>query len=75
MVSIVIPATMGGGWMWLLDGGDGPAARRVDADARLRRADPEHVQLRGRGPLTAIVICTAVAVAVFCGVVALAFQH
>lgn len=33
------------------------------------------LHLQGRGPVVAIIIGTAVAVAAFCALVALAFQH
>jgi hypothetical protein len=42
---------------------------------RLYVAHPDLAVVRGRGGLVAIALSTAVAVAVFCAVVALAFQH
>jgi len=36
---------------------------------------PVRAQVQGRKPLIGIVLCTVVAVAGFCALVALAFQH
>jgi hypothetical protein len=49
------------------------AAWMVMQRLMITRKGQLHVQ--GRGPVLAIIICTAIAVAVFCGIVAFAFAH
>jgi hypothetical protein len=75
ILSVVLPAVTGGGWMWLLTAVMLPlvAGWVLLQWAMVNRGDA--VQLRSRRPLVAIVLCTAVAVAVFCALVAFAFQH
>lgn len=75
ILSIVLPATMGGGWMWLLTAVMVPLVVGWVAIQRLMLVGSDKVRLRGNAPLVAIVIGTAVAVAAFCAVVALAFAH
>jgi predicted lipoprotein with Yx(FWY)xxD motif len=75
IISIVIPAAMGGGWLWLLTAVMVPLLAGWVTLQRLLITHNEHTQARGRGPLVAIVLCTAAAVTGFCAVVALAFQH
>jgi hypothetical protein len=74
-LSVALPATMGGGWLWLLTAVMVPllAAWVVLQFAVIARG--KQLQLRGSRPLVAIVVCTAVSVAGFCAVVAFAFQH
>jgi hypothetical protein len=43
--------------------------------AMITRRNQVRETVQGRGPLVAIVVCTAAAVAVFCALVAFAFQH
>jgi hypothetical protein len=43
--------------------------------AMITRRNQVHETLQGRSPMIAIAVCTAAAVAVFCAVVAFAFQH
>jgi hypothetical protein len=75
VLSIVLPATMGGGWLWLLTAVMVPliAAWLVLQRLMITRAGAVHLQ--GRGPILAIVLCTTAAVAGFCAIVALAFAH
>jgi hypothetical protein len=74
VLSIVLPAVMGGGWMWLLPAVMVPL---LGGWVMLQRAmATRREQLRvGRRAEIAIVLLTAAAVAVFCALVALAFQH
>jgi hypothetical protein len=59
ILSFIVPAIWGGGWMWLL-----PAVIVNRGDA---------VQITSRKPLVAVVLCTTVAVALFCAIVAIAY--
>jgi hypothetical protein len=74
VLSVVLPAVMGGGWMWLLTAVMVPllAGWVLLQRAMATRGAQMHL---GRGAEVTIVACTAVAVAVFCAIVALAFQH
>jgi hypothetical protein len=72
-LSFVLPPLTGGGWMWLLPAVMVPLLVGWALAQQLYLARPERLQLRGRA-LVATAICTAVAVAVFCAVVAIAFQ-
>jgi|GEM_PF-3643377 len=73
-LSIAVPPFMGGGWMWLLPGVVAPLVAGWVVLQRLMIARPERLQVRGRLPLVAIVVCTAAAVAIFCTVVAVAYS-
>lgn len=75
IVSIIVPLLEGGGWMWLLPAIMVPLLIGwvVLQAVMVNRGDA--VQVTSRRPLVAVVLCTAVAVAVFCAVVALAYQH
>jgi hypothetical protein len=75
VLSIVLPAVGGGGWLWLTTAVMVPLliGWMVLQQVMITRRNELHVQ--GRGPVIAIVGCTAVAVAGFCAVVAFAFQH
>jgi hypothetical protein len=42
---------------------------------RVMATRDERTHLQGRRPMLIIIVCTAIAVAVFCALVALAFQH
>jgi hypothetical protein len=76
IVSIVLPAAGGGGWMWLLPAVMLPLLIGWVVFQRMMITNRNAVHVEGeRGPLVAIVVCTAIAVAVFCALVAFAFQH
>jgi hypothetical protein len=75
VLSIVLPATMGGGWLWLLTAVMVPLIAAWMVMQRLMITRPGQLHVQGRGPIVAIVVCTAVAVAGFCALVALAFSH
>jgi uncharacterized membrane protein len=74
-LSIVLPATMGGGWLWLLPAVMVPLLAAWMVVQRLMITRAGEIHLQGRGPVLTIVLCTAVAVAGFCAIVALAFAH
>ena len=73
ILSIVLPAVTGGGAMWYLTAVMVPLVIGWMVLQREIAARGGRAQLRGRGPLTATVLLTVVAVAAFCAVVALAF--
>jgi hypothetical protein len=75
VLSILLPAAGGGGWLWLTAAVMVPLliGWMVLQRVMITRGDEVHVQ--GRGPVIAIVVCTAIAVAIFCALVAFAFQH
>jgi hypothetical protein len=75
ILSIVVPLFSRGSDMWLLTAVMLPLIAGWMLLQRLLVNHGDAVRLRGRGPLVLVVGCTAVAVAVFCAVVALAFQH
>jgi hypothetical protein len=74
-LSIILPAVMGGGLLWLVTAVMVPllAGWVVMQRVMIKRQGQAHVQ--GRWPMVAIVLCTGIAVAVFCAVIALAFEH
>lgn len=74
-LSIALPALMGGGWMWLLTAVMIPLLAGWLTVQWLIAARPSAARMEGRLPLVGIVICTGVAVAGFCAVVALGFHH
>jgi hypothetical protein len=73
VVSVFIPAAAGGGWLWLMTAVMVPlgigwiALQRVMASTEKRPS--------GRTLIITLILGTGLAVAVFCAVVALAFQH
>jgi hypothetical protein len=77
VLSIAVPPLTQGGWMWLVTAVMVPllVGWAIFQRAMIRRRNQLHETLQGRGPLVAIAVCTAAAVAVFCAVVAFAFQH
>ena len=75
VLSIILPAVTGGGWMWLLTAVMLPLIAGWSVFQRMMVVRRDEVHLEGRAPLVTIVLCTALAVAIFCSVVALAFQH
>lgn len=77
VLSIALPPLTSGGWMWLVTAVMVPLLIGWAIFQRLMvtRRNQLHETVQGRSPLIAIVLCTAVAVAVFCAVVAFAFQH
>jgi hypothetical protein len=74
VLSFVLPAVTGGGWMWLLPAVMVPLLAAWAVVQRLYLARPEVARIRGATGLVTIAVCTAAAVAVFCAVVAFAFQ-
>jgi hypothetical protein len=77
VLSIALPPLTSGGWMWLVTAVMVPAliGWAIFQRAMITRRNQVSETIRGRGPLVAIALCTAAAVAVFCAVVAFAFQH
>lgn len=77
VLSIVLPPLTGGSWMWLLPAVMVPLLVGWGVMQRLMvtRRNQIHETVQGRAPRVAIVVCTAVAVAAFCALVAFAFQH
>ncbi len=73
LFSVVLPAFLGGGWMWLLPGVMVPLIAGWMTLQWLMIKRAEHMQMRGKAPLITIVVCTAAAVAIFCTVVAVAY--
>jgi hypothetical protein len=76
VLSIVLPPLTGGGGMWLVTAAMVPliVGWAIFQRAMITRRNQLHETLQGRGPLVAIVVCTAGAVGAFCAVVALAFE-
>jgi hypothetical protein len=74
VISVIVPAVSGGRLLWLLPAVMVPliAAWMVVQWAMVAR--PDRLQVRGRVPVATIIISTAIAVGVFCTVIALAFQ-
>ncbi|MBV9917980.1 MAG: hypothetical protein JO153_15875 [Solirubrobacterales bacterium] len=72
VLSIVVPATGGGGWLWMVTAVMVPL---LIGWVVLQRIIAKGGHLKGRAPLIAIIVCTVAAVALFCAVVALGFQH
>jgi hypothetical protein len=75
VLSIVLPATMGGGWLWLLTAVMVPLIAAWLLLQRLMITRAGEIHLHGRGPVLTIVLCTTIAVAGFCAIVAFAFAH
>jgi hypothetical protein len=75
ILSIVLPAVGGGGWLWLITAVMVPLLVGWIVFQRLMISRRDQLQIQGRGQLLAIVLCTAAAVAVFCVVVAIGFSH
>lgn len=75
VLSVVLPPLTGGGWMWLLAAVMLPLVAGWVTMQRALVAHGDAVEMRSRRPLVLIALCTALAVAVFCGVIAIAFQH
>ena len=75
VLSIVVPLVDGGSWMWLLTAVMLPLLAGWVLLQRLLVNHGDAVRLRSRAPLVLVVALMVVAVAVFCGVVAFAFQH
>jgi hypothetical protein len=75
LLSIVLPAVMGGGWLWLLTAVMVPLVIGWVLMQRLMMARSEKARVDSRSSMVVIVVSTAIAVAAFCAVVAFAFQH
>lgn len=76
-ISFMIPALFGGGWLWLLTAVALPLiAGWIVLQTQMDRSDrrPEAAMSTKHLPV-GIVLSTGVAVAIFCAVVAFAFQH
>lgn len=73
VLSIALPPFFGSGWMWLLPAVMVPLVVAWMVMERMMITRAGQLQITGRRPLVAIVLCTVIAVAVFCGVVALAY--
>ncbi|HZE05128.1 MAG TPA: hypothetical protein VE127_07890 [Solirubrobacteraceae bacterium] len=73
ILSFIVPAIWGGGWMWLLPAVMVPllVGWVVLQAVIVNRGDA--VQITSRKPLVAVVLCTTVAVALFCAIVAIAY--
>jgi hypothetical protein len=72
VLTVVIPPLTGGGWMWLLTAVMIPLLIAWGLSQWLLSTRQPHLS---RGYLLAVAPCTAVAVAGFCAVVAVGFQH
>jgi hypothetical protein len=72
---IALPPAIGGGWYWLVTAVTLPLIAAWMLLQRLMVTRQGQLHLHGRGPVLAIVVCTAVAVAGFCAIVAIAFAH
>lgn len=77
VLSIALPPLTTGGWMWLVTAVMVPllVGWAIFQRVMITRRNQLHEAMQGRRPLIAIVVSTALAVAVFCAVVAFAFQH
>jgi hypothetical protein len=73
VLSIVLPITSGGGWLWLLPAVMVPLLFGwVFIEVEMARREGQRL-IAGRKAITMIVLITAIAVAVFCAVVAIAY--
>lgn len=75
ILSIVLPATMGGGWLWLTAAVMIPICAGWFVLQRTLLRHPERMHISSGRPLLAIILCTAAAVAVFCAIVAAVPGH
>jgi hypothetical protein len=75
VLSIVLPAVGGGGWLWLLTAVMVPLIAAWSALQLMLAAGKAPSPERRRATLVTIALGTAVAVAAFCAIVAFAFQH
>jgi hypothetical protein len=77
VLSIALPPLTTGGWMWLVTAVMVPllVGWGIFQRVMVTRRNQMHDVMQGNAPLVGIAVCTAVAVAVFCAVVAFAFQH
>ncbi len=75
VLSIVLPAVAGGGWLWLLPAVMLPLIGGWVMVQRLMITHEGDLRHAGVKPLVTIAGCTAIAVAVFCALVGLAFNH
>jgi hypothetical protein len=75
VISIVIPAVDGGGRLWLLTAVMVPLLAGWVALQRAEMVGSRAVRIRSPKAFAAIIVCTVVAVGVFCTIVALAFPH
>jgi hypothetical protein len=75
VLSIVLPAVAGGGWLWLVTAVMVPLLVGWAVLQRVMVTHRNELHVQGRGPVVGVILCTAIAVAGFCAVVAFAFQH
>ncbi len=76
VISIVVPLAAGGGWLWLVPAVMIPLLIGFGVFQWLMIRDSDTVHIEGeRVPLFGVVVCTAIAVAIFCAVVAVGFHH
>lgn len=75
ILSIVLPAAMGGGWLWLTLAVMAPICVGWFVLQATMLRHPERMHISSGRPLLAIVLCTTVAVVVFCIVVAAVPGH
>lgn len=77
VLSIVLPPWIGGGWMWLLTAVMVPLllSWAVTQRTMVTRRNQLPGGVQGRELIIAIAVCTAITVAAFVAVVALAFSH
>jgi hypothetical protein len=77
VLSIALPPLTQGGWMWLVTAVMVPllVGWAIFQRVMITRRNQVHEALQGHGALIAIAVCTAGAVAVFCAMVAFAFEH
>jgi lysylphosphatidylglycerol synthetase-like protein (DUF2156 family) len=75
ILSIVLPATMGGGWLWLTVAVMAPICAGWFVLQATMLRHPERMHISSGRPLLAIILCTAAAVAIFCAIVAAVPGH
>jgi hypothetical protein len=75
VLSIVLPAVAGGSWLWILPAVMIPLLVGWVVLQRVMVTHRNQLHVKGRGPIVAVMLATAIAVAAFCAVVAFAFQH
>lgn len=74
ILSFVVPPFWGGGWMWLLPAVMVPLLIGWVAIQAVMVNRGDAVQITSRKPLVAVVLGTVIAVAIFCAIVAIAYQ-
>jgi hypothetical protein len=72
--SIAIPAAFGGGWIWLTAAVIVPLVLGWSGLQLFMLKRPDHAEVHGRIPFVVTIVLTVAAVAIFCAIVALAYQ-